>query len=321
MQIKYTKNGIMYKTNSISVNLDPKRIVSKSINFVSHAHKDHLPTNSNNDGLILTSVETTKIANLYDISMKNFKESLDGFSLIDTDHVIGSKGLLFNDIFYTGDICIRHNNTTNISIPQCKILITECTFGLPEFKFPKLHEIVKNVNQLISDLYSKGIPVLLLGHAFGKAQVLTKLFSHWSPIYYQHKVKQINDLCITLGMNIPSGLTDVEADKRGLLHKKPWIMIAPFMSEKNPFIIKMKSRFGAVTIGFTGWANSPRFFFGRQHDYSFPLSDHCDFNELLSVVYKTNAEKVYTIHGFTKEFSDHLNKIGIESEPLNISNL
>ena len=99
MQIKYTKNGIMYKTNSISVNLDPKRIGSKSINFVSHAHKDHLPSNSNNDGLILTSVETTKIANLYGISMKNFKESLDGFSLIDTDHVIGSKGLLFNDIF------------------------------------------------------------------------------------------------------------------------------------------------------------------------------------------------------------------------------
>jgi len=320
MQIEYTRNGVVCKTNTALVNLDPKHVLPKSINFISHAHKDHLPTINYVNGLILTSIETTKIANLYGINMKNFKQSLDGFSLIDTYHVIGSKGLLFDDIFYTGDICIRNKGITkNIDIPKCKTLITECTFGLPEFKFPKLYEIVKDVNKLISDLYSKGIPVLLLGHAFGKAQILTKLFSHWDPIYYQYKVKQINDLCISLGMDLKHGLNDIDADKRGLLNKKPWIMIAPFMSEKNQFIVKMKSKFGAVTIGFTGWANSQRFFFGRQHDYSFPLSDHCDFNELLDVVYKTNAEKVYTVHGFTKEFSDHLNKLGIESKPLNIN--
>ncbi|MCY3975711.1 MAG: exonuclease [Thaumarchaeota archaeon] len=317
MQINYTKNGVCCKTKNLSINLDPKHLIPKSINFISHAHKDHLPTVINNDGIILTSIETTKIASLYGIDMKNFTNSLNGFSLIDTGHVIGSKGLLFNDTFYTGDICIRDERITkNNQIPECKTLITECTFGLPEFAFPKLSEIVRNVNKLISRLYSKGIPVLLLGHAFGKAQILTKLFSHWTPIYYQHKVKQINDLCIKLGMDLKSGISDMEAEKCGLLYKKPWIMIAPFFSEKNQFVARMKSKFGAVTIGFTGWANSKRFYFGRQHDYSFSLSDHCDFNELVDLVHRTKAEKVYTIHGFTKEFSNHLNKIGIDSEPL-----
>jgi putative mRNA 3-end processing factor len=93
-------------------------------------------------------------------------------------------------------------------------------------------------------------------------------------------------------------------------------MIAPMMSAKNQFIKHMKTKFGAVTIGFTGWAQSTRFAFARRADYSIPLSDHCDFNELVDLVHKSGAEKVYTIHGFVKEFASHLQKMGIDAQPL-----
>ena len=93
--------------------------------------------------------------------MENYVESIDGFSLIDSGHVLGSKGLLFDDIFYTGDICTRDRGFLKAAkIPSCKTLITECTFGLPEFTFPPMDEIQNQVNQLIADLYSKGIPVI-----------------------------------------------------------------------------------------------------------------------------------------------------------------
>ena len=41
--VRLTKNGITYKNNNISVYLDPKTVQNEGINFVSHAHIDHLP--------------------------------------------------------------------------------------------------------------------------------------------------------------------------------------------------------------------------------------------------------------------------------------
>jgi putative mRNA 3-end processing factor len=83
----------------------------------------------------------------------------------------------------------------------------------------------------------------------------------------------------------------------------------------------MKEKYGAITIGFSGWAKSSRFTFGRNSDYSIPLSDHCDFNELVELVRKSGAEKIYTTHGFVEEFATHLKKIGFDAQPLRAQSL
>ena len=310
-----TKNGILCEVNDKRVYLDPKNTDVTGINFVSHAHIDHLPTA--NGGTILSSVETHKIANLRGFKMENHIDSLDGFSLIDSGHIFGAKGLLFDDIFYTGDICTRKRGfLQGAKIPKCKTLITECTFGLPEFIFPTIDKIQKQVNELISGLYGKGIPVILMGYQLGKAQTITQLFGHWEPLFFHDSVKEMNSLHQKLGIPLKDGIGHSEAEKNGLLEKKPWVMVAPMMSSKNKFIQDMKSKYGAVTIGFTGWAQSSRFSFGRRADYSITMSDHCDFNELVNMVVQSEAEQVYTIHGFVDEFAAHLNKIGISAQPL-----
>ena len=310
-----TKNGILCEVNHKRVHLDPKNTDVTGINFVSHAHIDHLPTA--NGGTILSSVETNKIANLRGFKMENHIDSLDGFSLIDSGHIFGAKGLLFDDIFYTGDICTRKRGfLQGAKIPKCKTLITECTFGLPEFIFPTIDKIQKQVNELISGLYGKGIPVILMGYQLGKAQTITQLFGHWEPLYFHDSVKEMNSLHQKLGIPLKDGIGHSEAEKNGLLEKKPWVMVAPMMSSKNKFIQDMKSKYGAVTIGFSGWAQSSRFSFGRRADYSITMSDHCDFNELVNMVVQSEAEQVYTIHGFVDEFAAHLNKIGISAQPL-----
>ncbi len=310
-----TKNGILCEVNDKRVYLDPKNTDATGINFVSHAHLDHLP--SKNGGTILSSRETNEIANLRGFKMENHVDSLDGFSLIDSGHILGAKGLLFDDIFYTGDICTRKRGfLQGANIPKCKTLITECTFGLPEFVFPKITEIQKQVNELISELYGKGVPVILMGYQLGKAQTITQLFGHWDPLYFHDSVKEMNLLHQKLGIPLKDGIGHSEAEKNGLLEKKPWVMVAPMMSSKNKFIQDMKSKYGAVTIGFSGWAQSTRLSFGRRTDYSISLSDHCDFNELVDMVVQSGAEQVYTIHGFVDEFAEHLQKIGINAQPL-----
>ncbi|MGB0855744.1 MAG: exonuclease [Nitrosopumilus sp.] len=310
-----TKNGILCHLNEKYVYLDPKNSDPAGINFVSHAHSDHLP--SKNGGTILSSMETSKIANLRGFTMENQIDSLDDFTLIDSGHILGAKGLLFDDIFYTGDICTRNRGFLyGAKIPKCKILITECTFGLSEFIFPNLDEIQNRVNELISELYGKGIPVILMGYQLGKAQTLTHLFGHWGPLYFHDSVKEMNSLHQKLGVPLKDGMGHSEAEKSGLLKKKPWVMIAPMLSSKNKFVQEMKSKYGAVTIGFSGWAQHSKFSFGRRTDYSIPMSDHCDFNELVDLVVQSEAEQVYTIHGFVDEFAEHLRKLGINAQPL-----
>jgi putative mRNA 3-end processing factor len=312
--VKMTGNGILCLVNQQRVFLDPKNTDVDGINFVSHAHHDHLPKKKG--GLILSSQETNKLANLRGYTMENHVDSIPDFDLVDSGHILGSKGLFFDDLFFTGDICTRDRGfLKGAKIPKCKTLITECTFGLPEFVFPKLDEIKNQVNELISELYGKGIPVILMGYQLGKAQTITQLFGHWGPMYFHDSVKEMNQLHKNLGVELIDGMGHTEAQEKGLLSKKPWIMVAPMTTYKNKFVQEMKSKYGAVTIGFSGWARS-KFSFGRRTDYSIPMSDHCDFNELLSLVEQSGAQKVYTIHGFVNEFAQELRKRGIDASPL-----
>jgi putative mRNA 3-end processing factor len=111
------------------------------------------------------------ISKLRGVNILDSNHIIENFSMLDSGHILGAKGLLFEDIFYTGDISLRDRGfLRGAKIPKCKTLITECTFGLPEFVFPEVSDIVKQVNEIVSSLYSKGKPVLLLGYELGKSQ-------------------------------------------------------------------------------------------------------------------------------------------------------
>lgn len=51
-------------------------------------------------------------------------------------------------------------------------------------------------------------------------------------------------------------------------------------------------------------------------DYALPMSDHCDYNELIQVVHKCNPKKIFTIHGFAHEFARILNNMGYNASPI-----
>ncbi len=161
----------------------------------------------------------------------------------------------------------------------------------------------------------------MLGYELGKAQTLSQLFGNWDPMFYHDSVKRMNDLHRSMGVPLKEAIGHTEAESNGLLDKKPWVMVAPMMSTKNNFIKHMKLKYDAVTIGFSGWAKSKQFGFSRGTDYSIPLSDHCDYDELLQLVRQSGAEKIYTIHGFIDEFAMDLNKLGFSAQPLRESSL
>src|SRR5262249_9989986 len=66
----------------------------------------------------------------------------------------------------------------------------------------------------------------------------------------------------------------------------------------------------------SGWAQDASFWRVFGADVAFPLSDHCDFDELLEVVRRSGADKVYTVHGFADDFARHLRKRGVRAHAL-----
>ncbi|MGH9955344.1 MAG: exonuclease, partial [Nitrososphaeraceae archaeon] len=235
-KVSLGQSGIMVHHTDTAIALDPSRPADCHFTFVSHAHVDHLHKRGvekkKNKTQMLASKETTLIAQARGYKIGNPAENYDGFRLIDTGHILGSRGLLIGeDIYYTGDLSMRERAFMKpAKVPHAKTLIIESTFGRPQYVFPPISEITHKTNKIISEMYDLGIPVVLMGYTLGKAQLLTKLFGHWDPIIYD-SVAKINSVYSELGVKLENVMTHSQAEEQGLLTKnRPWVMVAPLMS-------------------------------------------------------------------------------------------
>lgn len=318
--VHYKDSSIVVDHNQLRICLDPRREMECDYIFVSHAHLDHLhrTKKKRSKTKVIASNATLKIACTRGYEFGNL--CIDhGFELLDTGHILGSSGLLIEDqLYYTGDISIRKRAFMKPAlIPKAKVLIIESTFGREEYIFPKFETIMHEVNILISEMYHQGRPIVLMGYPLGKAQILTDLFHHWDPLFVEDSILGMNRLYSELGVSISVDKDYSLAEKEGLLSpNKPWILIAPLNSCKNGFLDHIKKKYAPITIGFSGWAIKPSYKHYLGIDHCFPISDHCDYNDLVRVVEKCNPEKVYTFHGFDTEFANSLRTLGFDADPI-----
>ncbi len=321
MNVSYTKSAITVSHNSIKICLDPRKATDCDYTFVSHAHTDHLPRTkkrTNSNAKTIASTATSRIANRRGYDLTNLCQD-HGFELLDTGHILGSTGLLVeDDLYYTGDLSIRKRAFMEPAvIPKAKTLIIESTFGHEDYVFPRSESVIHEANLLISEMYSQGRPIVLLGYPLGKAQILTQLFAQWEPFFVEDSVYNMNRLYSELGVDISFHTSYSLAEKEGLLSSdKPWILIAPLNSTRNGFLDYLKRKYEPTTIGFSGWGIKPKFKYLLGLDHCFPFSDHCDYNDLISFVKRCCPEKVYTFHGFVDEFAHTLRCLGFDASSL-----
>jgi putative mRNA 3-end processing factor len=312
------RNGVVVRTPSLSISLDPRRAPNSDYTFVSHAHIDHIHS-PDGASKIISSKETAVLAKARGYDFESVQESVPGIDLTDAGHILGSRAVLIEDsVFYTGDYSTRDRGFLKGSPGvKCDTLIMETTYGNPKYKFTETEKIVSSVSKLIADCFDKCRPVVLTGYPLGKAQLITFLFRNWEPIFLHESVHKMNEAHIDLGVEIPRlALCGTGATQKSLLKRLPWIMISPASTGRSQFIKSLRENYGAVVIAFTGWAVSPRYRYMMGVDYAFDLSDHCDFNELVSLAKYCNPSKIYTVHGFSTEFAEHLKFLGFDAEPL-----
>jgi putative mRNA 3-end processing factor len=299
----------------MSYALDPKGPSRTDYTFVSHAHLDHVqrpdPTSK-----VLASKETRILAKIRGFDLGRTTETAEDVKLLDSGHILGARAICIADeVLYTGDAAGRDRAFLGkCRTRKARVLITESTFGKSNYVFPPTSQVVKEVNATIGMLFDKGRPVVLMGYALGKSQILSHLFSSWSPFYVHPRVAEINDVYRQCGVNLKKGKA-VGEDLKGL-STGPWVMVAPMMSSRSRMAQRLKKEHGAALVAFSGWAADPGYAYSIGADYAFPVSDHCDYHELLALVREVSPEQVYTTHGFTSEFALDLRRLGFDAKPL-----
>jgi putative mRNA 3-end processing factor len=192
----------------------------------------------------------------------------------------------------------------------------ETTYGSPDYEFPPTAKLVRDVNDLVGEMYHRGRPVVLMGYPLGKAQLLTYYFSNWEPIYFHRNVWEMNRVHSKHGVRLKEGRVFDPSKDVNSMPPGPWLMVAPMSSTRNGTISELRRRYNAVSMAFSGWALGSQYSRMLGADFAFPLSDHCDYSELLTLVEKVSPELVYTTHGFAKEFAHDLRGRGFAARPL-----
>ncbi len=308
----YERSGVVLELDGVRLCLDGES--SADLTFISHAHMDHLIKKPLIQPVIASRI--TKELCYKRVGLK-LRENLitDEFNglkirMLDNGHVPGSKALLIEGskrILYTSDFSLHNRYFIKGFKPiSCDILIMETTYGSPEYIFENPSNVLKQASLDIAELINAKKSIVLMGYAFGKAQIISKLVEKYDNVYVHKSIKEIND--ILLRHSIP--LRDFPTLSLKNL-KTQFIAITPQFTPSNPTIQALKKK-GAVILAFTGWSKTR----SLGADKSYQLSDHADFKDLLKTVKSCNPELVYTHHGFAQEFAELLRLEGFDAKSL-----
>ena len=309
--LRFTKKGIYCE--QADVYLDPWRPVNKAI--ISHGHSDHSRAGhkryiTHHRNIPIIKHRLGKIH----VSGKEWGETfvINGvkFSLHPAGHIVGSSQIRVEhkgEIWvFSGDYKTESDGlATPFEAVRCHTFITECTFGLPAFKWMPQKEVFEDINRWWLDNAKEGLTSVLFGYSLGKAQ---RLLKHLDPsigrIYTHAAVENLNEV-IRAVVPLPETIRITKDTARDEI--KAQLVLAPPSAHGSPWLRKMVPY---VTASASGWMTFRGARRRRAIDKGFVLSDHCDWQGLLSSIEATGAESVICTHGYSEIFSKYLREKG-----------
>ena len=313
--ISFTEKGLFCAQGNFYI--DPWKPVDKAV--ITHGHSDHARWGSK---AYLCHHFTKPILQLrlgensYESVGWDEPVLMNGVSVsfFPAGHIIGSaqvrveyKGEVW---VFTGDFKTENDGVSTPYEPvKCHSFITECTFGLPIYKWRPQEEIFSDMKTWISANKAAGKSSAFIAYSLGKAQrILKPLAETGLPIYAHGAVYNVHTTLQAVGWKLPDlKRITPETTKEEL---KECIIIAPSGAEGSPWM----KRFSLYATGIcSGWMQVRGNRRRKNADAGFALSDHADWEGLIAAVKATGAEKVYATHGFQSAFSRYLNEQGIEA--------
>jgi putative mRNA 3-end processing factor len=312
--LAFNANGIYCA--AADVYLDPWRKVDRAI--ISHGHADHSRwgnkkyiTHHHNIPIMkhrLGEIDVVGKAYGESFTINNVK-----FSLHPAGHVIGSSQIRVEhkgEVWvFTGDY---KDEADGVCMPfeavKCHTFITECTFGLPAFKWKPQADVMQDINQWWAENKAEGRTSVLFGYSLGKAQ---RLLKHLNPeigtIYTHGAIENMTDVLREI-VDFPETTRVTRDTTKKELNGN--LVLAPPSAHGGTWIRKMVPYATASASGWMTFRGARR---RRAIDKGFVMSDHCDWDGLLNSVKATNCEKVICTHGYTTIFSKYLRELGYDA--------
>ena len=312
--LEFTSKGIY--CSKADVYLDPWKGVKKAI--ITHGHSDHARWGSKS---YITQIDNVPILKhrLGDISVTGKKYGdkfqINGvtFSFHPAGHVPGSSQIRVEyrgEVWvFTGDFKTQDDKiSTPYESVKCNTFITECTFVLPVYKWQEPKIVHGEINRWWAKNKSNGVTSLLLGYSLGKIQRLLKNLDPEIGKIFTHGATEKMTEVLRAKIDFPK----TNLITRGTIKKEIEgnLVLAP------PAVLgsAWSRKLGITSSGYaSGWMAIRGARRRRAVDRSFVLSDHADWEGLLSAIYSTECENVITTHGYTDIFAKYLNEKGLNA--------
>lgn len=195
---------------------------------------------------------------------------------------------------------------------RCHTFISECTFGLPVFRWQPQAVVAEQINGWWAANAAEGRVSLLAAYSLGKAQRLLHLLDPAiGPILTHAAVENTNAVLRAQGLGLPDTIRitpdlDRKANPGALIVAPPAVLGSPWAR-----------RFGPLSTGFaSGWMQMRGVRRRRAADRGFVISDHADWAGLLEAIKATGAETLYLTHGYTEIFTRYLRESGHDAHVL-----
>ena len=311
-----TVNGLYCRAGDFYI--DPSRPVDRAV--VTHAHTDHARWGCRRYLAAAPGERLLRMRMNADAEFEflGYGQSIRiggvRISLHPAGHILGSAQVRLEFrgrvALVTGDYKLGNDPTCSSWEPvPCHLMVTETTFGLPIYRWPAVESVREEINLWWRQSQDQGKCCVLYGYAVGKSQsLLAGLDTTIGPIFTHGAVEKGTQAYRDSGIDLPATchVGSVQA-------KRDW---------KGPMVVAVASAHGTTwvrkcgrvsTAMASGWMAVRGARRRRSMDRGFVVSDHVDWQSMLTAIDLCNPETVWATHGYSAAVARFLNEQGRRS--------
>lgn len=308
--VQITDRGLFVP--AANLHIDPWGPVERAV--ITHAHADHARggsggylTSRSGEGVLRARigsgapVETLPWGEVRQVGSARL-------SLHPAGHILGSAQVrveVAGEVWVvSGDYKLEPDPTCRPFEPvPCHTFISECTFGLPIYRWPHPDGVFSEISRWWSENAEEGRTSILFGYSLGKAQRLlagleyqrrNEAREHPGPILVHGAVHRLLPPYREAGVDLPT--IDRANGESVRAARGRALVVAPPSAGGTPWIRKFTPYSTAFASGWMRIRGTRR---RRGGDRGFVLSDHVDWPGLLAAIAATGAERVGLTHGTT----------------------
>ncbi|MBN2230584.1 MAG: hypothetical protein JW779_13430 [Candidatus Thorarchaeota archaeon] len=330
LSVKKVGTGFLLEYGNIRLAFDAG--IKGETTLLSHSHSDHIGGLTRAAHIIATQAtfDTWFARNANAFENKIILRVGDMFgqigvniTLLNAGHVLGSTmfHLEFDDgltVLYTGDFNNVDSFVHKAAKPvEADVLITEATYGTPEWIFPDRRGVYDNILDAATTSLDEGKIPVFNAYSLGKSQEAIALLQSGGfrvvsgnmsidricKVYKDHGVdlrhqslKSINvsDILDSGAVIVSSSIKHTIETARNVLDRKT----------------SRRLELNTERFSLSGWT------LGKYSERGFPLSAHSDFQGLLEFAEAVKPRVTYVFTEKAHLFAKHLSEVGINAVPL-----